>query len=214
MSTRFLQFLNQDGRRFHVRLVRKRERCGSANEGIHQENEPVVEFFDAMHQEDGAPDGELGYFTGIRCCISTLFVSTFEHGTAADQLFNEDLPMWNIDEDNLRCVRGWVESQLAESERNYLQPALAVFPNGAAHPAQENAHPSAVYARVGAESAMDRPDAVFLAKLHELIAALDTLESQSPGWHDGHIELRLALLAAKKHLLSALGLLHHRNLFN
>lgn len=121
--THLYQITNNDGRRFHVRLSSHSYQGHAAEDGL-----PVIEFFDAS-TSDGASDtsdveNDLGYFTGIRCSIATLFETAFELGSAADTLFNENFPIWNIEETEIGMIQNWVSGLLSEQQQLVLAQAL------------------------------------------------------------------------------------------
>lgn len=185
-----LQLVNQDGRRFVVRLVRKREAYGAEDDLVHDRDEPLIEFFDAQNQDEES-DNPLGYFTGIRCRVGTFFATIFESGGEADALFNEHLPMWNIGEENIQAVRDWISGQLQGGEAQYLHAKQ--------HSRQQAVGDNVIPLAPRREEARRSLD--FEAELYALIEHLDRLEPHTPGWRAGRAELRLHLLAAKQQLL-------------
>lgn len=194
--------VNQDNRHFNVRLVRKHEHYGDADALVHQQNEPLVEFFDASHTDEDS-DNPLGYFTGIRCFVSTLFQTAFELGGAADRLFNESLPMWNISSENIAALQDWLLAHLDKQEKHCLrQPGYTVR----SRPEPDaQALPESLCALF--QETADSACPGFREQLLGVIEQVNTIEQADPAWQNGQIAVRLQLMAAKKHLLRALALL-------
>jgi hypothetical protein len=214
------QITNADGRRFHVRLVRRNEACGQDDSLLHQQDEPIVEFFDAT-ESDGNSLNSLGYHTGIQCQVSTFFQKAFELGSDADHLFNQNLLVWSLFEEQVEIVRQWLLNELSSHEQSYLH-APPRKPRNAPEPDAADIAPCEL-ARDRAEAAEsmsvydDAPEPLRVPSsanqglaqyLAELIAQLDRMESQTLGWQAEEIKIRLRLHAAKKNLLKALALAH------
>jgi hypothetical protein len=105
-----LKIINADDREINVYLIKKNEPYGSDNNLIYKNSEPIIEFFDAsLTNEDDT--SELGYFTGIRCLVEIIFTVNFSTGSEADILFNESLPMWTIDDENINTIRAWLKDK-------------------------------------------------------------------------------------------------------
>jgi hypothetical protein len=131
----------------------------------------------------------LGYYTGVRCSISTLFATVFEQGSAADILLNESLPMWSVSQDNVAAIQAWLQQQLSYEEQN-------VFLNNTVAPA-----------RAAVPSALPQPPPVAITlrnALEQALNLLDNAESIDHQWQQGDIEVRLHILTAKQSLLHAL----------
>jgi len=201
-----LQLSNQDGRKFHVRLVRKFETCGAQDDLIHQQEEPLIEIFDAQNSDEES-DNSLGYFTGIRCFIGTFFTNVFERGGSEDVLFNEYLPMWNISEDNIHAVREWISTQLRVEEEHFIHQKNK--PTKPARQASSTASGVNIVALTPREAtkidALGEPN--FATNLYAVIQRLDELESHVAIWQEGYIAARIKILHAKQSLLEAVNLL-------
>jgi hypothetical protein len=191
-----LQIVNQDDRQFNVRLVRQNGVYGADDSLLHQQAEPLVEFFDASNLEE---DNRLGYFTGIRCALGTLFQTAFELGSNADVLFNESLPMWNISTDNISDIQDWLLEQLTPEEKRFIRQ-----PNARSRAEPALAEDSAAAPVCLAALPQAAGENAFRRRLLALIQDLEELESQAPQWRQGQVQARLALLAAKRELLLAL----------
>ena len=72
--------VNQVGRAFNVRLVRKGDRYGLNDCLVHDKDEPLVEFWDATYENDPRFTPKLGQFVS-RYCLDTLTGSR-PHGIA------------------------------------------------------------------------------------------------------------------------------------
>lgn len=199
------QITNDDGRRFHVRLVRTLAVAGSGD------NNPVVEFFDASSVDEEG-DEDLGYFTGIRCEVGQLFTTAFEVGGSTDTLFNEELPVWNISEANINAVQQWLLDILSEKERGQLRVARPATGQDTAEPdAAEAAEISCLTPSYSASPELEKDipqpterELQLELQLNALLRALDQAEGLEQRWTEGNVEVRLQLLKAKHHILKAL----------
>ena len=213
-----LRILNSQGRNFNVRLVRKDELCGEDDSERYEQEEPMIEFFDAFSVDEESGN-KLGYFTGIRCNISTLFETAFEVGGAADQLFNENLPMWNISNDNIVDIQEWVLQQLDATEKQFIRQPIhnRRRKQEIEEPSEEEEFLSCqapppkklkVISPFPPFSKSSNEQIAWQPQLESLIQQIDELEKSDPSWRIGEIEIRLRLLAAKENLLKILALLH------
>src|SRR5437899_65527 len=98
--------INDEGRTFNVRLVRRGDRYG-LNEGlVHDKNEPLVEFWDATYEHDPRFTPGLGQFTS-RYYLSTL---TGKDGDLARRQVSRGLalcghvPAWTVTGENVNTV--------------------------------------------------------------------------------------------------------------
>ncbi|MCP4700663.1 MAG: hypothetical protein GY862_27985 [Gammaproteobacteria bacterium] len=201
------QIINEDGRPFFIRLIRKNEHHGEEDKLIYREDEPLLEFFDADNQEEG--DG-LGYFTGLRCTIGTLFKTAFETGGAADILFNQDLPMWNISHQHITAIQEWVLQQLDPGEVSFINknnslavPVACGTKETCQTPPQEKQT-----GRANREHDAPAGSTPLRQQLASIIEALDTAEISEKNWRNGDVKIRLQILAAKKNVLKAFALLN------
>ena len=195
MAQSTLQITNMDGRVFNIRLIRTNQRYGSHAEMLHTAHMPLLEFFDTSEADEETSD-ELGYFTGIRCDSGILFSTAGSVGDATDKLFNEDFPMWGITDENIEAIRAWLEASLTERERRPPSPQGAI---------EQAAQPVEVISYADD----DEPLPVDTQQmLEQVLAMLDQAETQDSIWQSGHIETRLNIIEAKKHVLKALQLLN------
>ncbi len=97
-----LKVTNYNGLSFNVHIIRKGDSWGRTNSLIHDEDTPMIEFYDTRY--DHTPLGQ--------------FVSTYY----ADTLFNRDphsgldldsgIPSWTVDGDAMNQVIEWLQSEL------------------------------------------------------------------------------------------------------
>jgi hypothetical protein len=209
-----LQILNQDARRFSVRLVRT------------DNTDPHVEFFDVSSPQDEA------YFTGLRCSVETLFANAFEDGSAADVLFNEDFPMWGISADNISDIQAWLKSHLNPEElsgftefikETHATTAKRKSPQAAGEAKLPDADPAEAVRLTPSANDASRPASETLSEalppqseaddtalpviLQRVLDLLDHAEQLDKSWQSGSIQLRLHVLNAKQESLRALALL-------
>lgn len=205
-TTSPLQMINDDGRRFHARLVRRKEYYGADSSLLYQSAEPLVELFDVS--SNGADDSDQGYHTGISFKISTLFETAFECGGYADTLFNESLPMWNISLDNVESMKAWLLRNLQPEEKSFINKAALSI---AAQTDGENN--TGIAGKTGEAPALcavpapphllpqgDDTQDYLKAALHNLDAA----EQLSGSLDQRNISLRMKIIEAKKQVLEAL----------
>ncbi len=110
------------GREFRVRIVNQGDAYGLNMQLTHDEANPLVEFYDATHDFDKSPEGEvLGQFIS-RYYLSTLlgkgFFSTniFEEGLGLN--LDAGVPAWGID------AAGISEVKEALIEMGAIEPDL------------------------------------------------------------------------------------------
>ena len=65
------RIVNEAGRAFNVRLVRKGDRYGLNDCLVHDKDEPLVEFWDATYETDARFTPKFGQFVS-RYCLGTL----------------------------------------------------------------------------------------------------------------------------------------------
>jgi len=207
-----MRFINDDGRCFITRLVRKADYYGDNNSLIYQAEEPSIEFFDATGIQI---QRTLGYFTGIHCKISTLFVKEIDLATP----INEHLWVWNISETNIEEIKIWLLTQLNETEKQFID-LTQIHRTKIPRPPDEKV-----------DTEMTEDDVIFneidtieneivpenlpvISHNHFLqqqliiaMQALDLAEKSEENWQQGQVQLRLRILTAKKNVLRALALL-------
>ncbi len=209
------QIRNRDGRQFNIRLVRQNSACGADDSLIHRDEEPMLEFFDASYPDEESANA-LGYFTGIRCTVGTLFQSAFELGGQADELFNESLPIWNISSEEVAAIQDWVMLQLEAGEKHFVRqaghgrrkeeeegPELACTWTP---PPPEEPKPG-IIAELPRETGKSEEASALVPKLLALLQSLDELEHEEATWRMNGVQPRLHLLEAKQNLLRALAAL-------
>ncbi|MEZ5673156.1 MAG: hypothetical protein R3E08_12585 [Thiotrichaceae bacterium] len=163
----------------------------------------------------------MGYFTGIRCVISELFVEIHERSAA----FREHLSIWNISEESIFFIKIWLLQQLNEEEKGFIN-MLPAFPY-----LKMTINTDKIYDARSIESIMQEirteslPEESIVPlstdeetqhhrvdfvqqELEEAIRALDLAEAAETHWKEGDIELRLRILSAKRQTLKAIALLN------
>jgi hypothetical protein len=114
-TPRYPIFWNDSGRPFRLRIVRKGDRYGLNCCKVHDQDDPLVEFYDASYgPEDGF--GPLGQFTGSRYCLSTLIgkgtlIKISIEGLPLDLC--GDVEAWTVDGSVTSQVMRWVRHELA-----------------------------------------------------------------------------------------------------
>lgn len=96
------------GRPFTVRIVRKGDRYGRDDCLTHQDDRPMVEFYDATHANNGKFDSR-GQFVA-RYFISTLLESP-HRGSGLDLCGYE--PVWTIDAGTMEVVYDFIAGCIA-----------------------------------------------------------------------------------------------------
>lgn len=98
-----LQVVNERGVMFNVRLVKKGDKYGRGYRLTHDEEEPLVEFYDARY-----PDidyGEIGLFVS-RYYVSTIMEHDDDYGINLDGGVKD----WSISSENVKQVKEWLSS--------------------------------------------------------------------------------------------------------
>ncbi|ALG68422.1 hypothetical protein [Beggiatoa leptomitoformis] len=215
MHTNFLIFYNDDGRRFSVKILRKSENYGDDDALTYYEDEPSLEFFDATGFEAFSDEPILGYFTGIRCLISELFIDAQNRPTQ----LTESFAVWNISEANLTTVHHWLLKHLTEQERNFVpyaeREATDIVP-----PAIKLSSFDRVMDEISPDASVCVPSIpspmignktnsnnMIQQQLATALHALDIAETTETSWNTGTIQARLHIMAAKKHILQTIALL-------
>lgn len=218
MSSEPLQITNEDERRFTIRLLRKDEKLGDDDRVFYEQDEPSLEFFDASGFDSEEERYIMGYFTGIRCTISELFVEIDERSID----FREHLAIWNISEQSIASIQIWLLQQLSETEKEFVRMLPMFSPIQAL--AELESHESIL------ESMIDKVNDLMMSphlnattppeeepvhctdfvqqELEEAMRALDLAEAAENQWKQGDVKLRLCILAAKRQTLKAIALLN------
>lgn len=107
LKSRCLHIVNFHGQvPFFVRLVKKGDRYGLRGCLVHDDERPLVEFYDARYPSDESP---LGYFVS-RYFLETLL--TFQaRGSEIDLNLDTGSPNWVIDSANLKRAIAWATIQ-------------------------------------------------------------------------------------------------------
>lgn len=206
-----LRFVNEDGRYFTTRIVRKNDYCGEDDLLIYQEDEPSLEFFDATDVSLQPEQKLFGYFTGIRCKISNLFVK--EINLTAP--INEHLWVWNISTANITEVKVWLLTQLNEIERQFID-LTQIHHTKILRPPDEDFEIEIVreddaFDEIVKETSIEKivtnQENSVQQQLHIAMQALDLAEKEEKNWQQGQVQLRLHILSAKKNILRAIALL-------
>lgn len=222
MSSELLQITNEDERRFTIRLLRKDEKLGDDDRVFYEQDEPSLEFFDASGFDSEEEQHIMGYFTGIRCPISELFVA--ENDRSID--FREHLAIWNVSERSIACIQIWLLHQLDEIEKEFVRP-LPMFSyiqtfievDSVIDQLDEEDDELAALLRLHRspsiapppepEEEPTHPVDFVQQELEEAMRALDLAEAAENQWKQGNVKLRLRILAAKRQTLKAIALLNN-----
>lgn len=102
-----LNINNSKGRNFNVKIVYKGDAYGRDNCLTHDEDRPLVEFYDGTHAAGGRFDPE-GQF------VSRYYAETLIEGnsrnTGLDLMGYE--PVWTLYRPEMAVVVGWIENQI------------------------------------------------------------------------------------------------------
>lgn len=102
-SLNILQVVNNSGIPFNVRFLKKGEKYGRSNKLIHQEEEPLVEFYDARYI---SPEfGMFGQFIS-RYYVSTLLKDEEDYALILDGGVKD----WVLSSENVKQVKQWLNS--------------------------------------------------------------------------------------------------------
>lgn len=112
------RIVNDEGRAFNVRLVRRGDRYGLDDCLVHDKDEPLVEFWDATYEHDPRFTSELGQFAG-RYCLGTLTSKVGYVGLAPRQVPHGlalcgHVPAWMVTGGNVDDVITATETALRE----------------------------------------------------------------------------------------------------
>ena len=118
MSTQVIaRVVNNAGRAFNVRLVRKGDRYGLDNCLVHDKDDPLIEFWDATYEHDARFTPGLGQFVS-RYFLATL---TGQDGFGGDRRGSSGIDLcghvaaWKVTGDNVAVSIAAAEAALAES---------------------------------------------------------------------------------------------------
>jgi hypothetical protein len=95
-----------------VRIVFKGERYGLDNVLLHEQDEPLVEFYDA--EQDSTKFGPLGQFVN-RYNITTL-LSRKHPGMPLALCLHAGIPRWTVSAEHMALVERWLELQSIYNE--------------------------------------------------------------------------------------------------
>jgi hypothetical protein len=96
-----LQIVNEKGIPFNVRLIKKGDKYGRSNRLTHDEEEPLVEFYDARYINTDF--GQLGQF------VSRYYLSTImEHEEDCGLILEGGVADWVISAENVEQVKQWL----------------------------------------------------------------------------------------------------------
>ena len=104
--------VNDKGRAFNVRLVRRGDRYGLNDCLVHDQDEPLVEFWDATYEADPRFTPGLGQFAS-RYCLGTL---TGKGGSRGIALCGH-VPEWTVTRGNVADAIAAAEVALSEVPR-------------------------------------------------------------------------------------------------
>lgn len=97
-----LKTYNNDCVPFNVAIISKGDRYGLNNCLTHEEDAPLVEFYDARY-----PHTPLGQFV-TRYCARTLIERESGKGLCLDA----GIPAWSIDGDTMDLIQGWLMEKM------------------------------------------------------------------------------------------------------
>lgn len=234
MSTQPLRFKNQDGRYFTVRLLRKNEMYGDDEAFIYDADEPSLEFFDASGFDWQEEPEIYGYFTGIRCRVSEVFVEKIEK----DMPINNHLLTWNISEYDISAIQHWLINQLDVDEQQFIDKRFLnctqiILPDtpfldqcseeeDETVPSflQSSCYDPANFAEMGEFEEEDNEEdnldeasqmdkiSFLQQELAAALRALDLAEAADNRWKVGDVQVRIHVLAAKQQILKAISLIN------
>ena len=98
--TNLLNIINDKGRAFNVVVLNKGDKYGRDNCLTHDEEKPLVEFYDATH--DFAEHGQF---------VSRYYLETILAATTGIDLMGY-APEWKIDNGAMTIVRAWLANQI------------------------------------------------------------------------------------------------------
>jgi hypothetical protein len=195
--------------------LRKEEKLGEDERLTYDQDEPSLEFFDASGFDEEDEQHIMGYYTGIRCVISELFVDIPRRSVT----FSQQLAFLNISEDSIFSIQLWLSHQLTEQEKTFIEPWSDLLQsrtptklldnNFEFNEEREEATEEMMLSDSNIEEETRRTNFV-QRELEEAIRALDLAEAAENQWKEGDIELRLRILSAKRQTLKAIALLNKR----
>jgi len=105
-----IQVTNKDGITFNVRLVLQGDTYGRQGCLIHEENDPLVEFYDTRYDFED--------FEGLGQFVSRYYLSTlnereldFEGGSYGLQL-DGGVDAWYVDGESMDEILGWIDYKM------------------------------------------------------------------------------------------------------
>ena len=111
--------------RWNVRIVRQNDRYGLNDCLVHEESDPLIEFYDNNYKNDG--EWKRGQFVS-RYCAQTLFEDCYNCYKWGLQLYGE-VPEWYVSPHEMTAIYRWLREQLPQyqftakqlSDLNYLR---------------------------------------------------------------------------------------------
>ena len=111
--------------RWNVRIVRQNERYGLADCLVHEESDPLIEFYDNKHKDDG--EWKRGQFVS-RYYAQTLFENCYNGYKWGLELYG-DVPEWYVNPHEMTVIYRWLREQLPQyqittkqlSDLNYMR---------------------------------------------------------------------------------------------
>ena len=111
--------------RWNVRIVRQNDRYGLNDCLVHEESDPLIEFYDNNYKNDG--EWKRGQFVS-RYCAQTLFEDCYNGYKWGLQLYGE-VPEWYVSPHEMTAIYRWLREQLPQyqftakqlSDLNYLR---------------------------------------------------------------------------------------------
>ena len=102
MSVKVVQVVNDNGVPFNVRFVEKGERYGLDSCLLHEEEDGLVEFYDARYTEG---------FTVLGQFVSRYYVSTLLNRPIRGLNLEGGSPNWYVTDDNMDVVYGYLATR-------------------------------------------------------------------------------------------------------
>lgn len=206
MTPSTLQIINADKRPLTFHILRKGDFFGDDDTSLYTNEEPSIEIFEAAGFEEETE--VLGFFTGIRCLVSEVFVGA--QNTKSQ--FAENMALWSISTENMIVIQKWLQEGLTEFEQCYIQNLPLVLPPSSSISPSTPMFTGEATAELPIQScALNEatpPPSFTSEQLEQALHALNLAENAEQTWKQGQVDIRIHILKAKQELLQAIALLH------
>ena len=98
--------INDEGRPWNIKILRKGDKYGRSNCLTHEDERPLVEFYDALYGPEQGFDEE-GQFVG-RYYVETILGEDGYGSCAGGLCLDGGIPCWNIDAVSMNLVREYL----------------------------------------------------------------------------------------------------------